>query len=241
MKCKHIRKMLADYANQVLESGDNQMIQKHISECQSCRHELDVMRNMLRLIDTAKVEYPPAQVWENLIPDLHKRIEREAALAFEKHQKQRFYLLPGWTMSVVTIILLIFASVLLWHYPLSGPTELAKQENIKAAERTSLGSLAESDTLEYSSESMLVAGLISSVLITESEAAELEKLKNYNQSEILTPSHYYYYEGILAEMIREARDAKNDEDVIHSLLNNEFTEFIENPVIESSGSEFGTM
>ena len=98
MKCKRAQKMLADYANQVLEPEDRHLVQEHIDQCNSCQQELDTMQNVLRVIDNNTVKYPPAPIWENFLPDLHRRIEREAALIFRKQWRQHLYIFPGWRL-----------------------------------------------------------------------------------------------------------------------------------------------
>ena len=232
MRCKRVRKMLADYVNEVLKSEDSHLVEEHIFECDSCRQELGVLRRILRLIDDVKVEYPPASVWENFLPDLHKRIESEAALVFRRQQKQRLYLLPGWVTAVA--VLIIFGFVGLEYLPPVRLVQPQKAENIGM-----LGGSSPS-VVEDSSEQVLVAGAISKVLITEAEALELRKLKNFIQSETLTVP-YYHYDDVLVDMNGETSGTEDEEDIIQFLLENEFVEFDENPMMESDGSEFLTM
>lgn len=234
MRCKRVRKMLAGYVNEVLKSKGSRLVEEHIFECDSCRRELGVLRKILRLIDDVKVEYPPASVWENFLPDLHKRIESEAALVFRRQQKQRLYLLPGWVASAAVAVLIILAFVGLKYLSPVSLVQPQKAENI--------GMLGGSSpfVVENSSEQVLVAGVISKVLITEAEALELRKLKNFVQSETLTVP-YYHDDDVLVDMSGETSGTEDEEDIIQFLLENEFAEFDENPVIESDGSEFLTM
>jgi hypothetical protein len=231
--------MFADYANEVLGSADSRLVQEHVAKCDSCRRELDELEKVLRLIDDVNVEYPPASVWENFLPDLHRRIESEAALAFKKQRRQRFHLLPGWAIAAAAVVLISFASVMLRYYPPAGSVRLQRGENIEMIEDSSPPVVP---VVEDSSEPVLVAGIISEVLITEVEAAELEKLKAFIQSETLTLPYYYYDDDdVLADTTGEVRGTEDDEGVIEFLLENEFVEFDESPMIESDGTEFGTM
>jgi hypothetical protein len=235
MKCKLARKMLADYVNDVLEPEDSRLIQEHIAECDPCRRELDVLKKVLRLIDDVKVEYPPASVWENFLHDLHRRIESEAALAFKKQQKRFLYLLPGWIASAAAVVLVIFVSAMLGYYPFAGSVRSqGAKEDIEVVQDSS------PSLVEYSSEPVLVAGMISEVLITEVEAAELKKLDIFTRSETLTPPYYYHDSDSLIDTTGEAGDTQDDEGFIQ-FLENKLSEFGENPMIESEDVEFETI
>lgn len=236
MKCRHARKMLADYVNGVLGSEDIHLIQEHVAECDSCRRELDALRKVLRLTDDVKVEYPPESVWERFFPDLHRRIESEAVHAFRKQQRQHLYLLPGWAASITVVVMILFAFVVLKYYP-DNSVQVQRAGNIETMESSS------SPVVEDSSEPTLVIGIISRVLITEEEAAELRKLKDFIQSEMVMPSYYNYddYDSVPADMSGDASDVEDEGEVIQFLLENGFEEFDESPMIESDGGEFGTM
>jgi hypothetical protein len=193
-----------------------------------------MMEKVLSLADDVKVEYPPVSVWENFLPDLHRRIESEAALIFKKQQRQRLYLLPGWIASAVAILIL-FASVMLRYYPPANPDGPQRAGNIEMVE-SSFPSVTE-DSSERAI--FTVAGIISNVLITEAEAEELKKLESIAQLETLTLPNYYY-DDVLMDIGDEVSGAGDDEGVIQ-YLENEFAEFGESPMIEPDDSEFGTM
>jgi hypothetical protein len=225
--------MLVDYVNEVLGSEDSRLVQDHIAECDHCRQELDVLTKVLRLIDDVKVEYPPASVWQNFLPDLHRRIESEAALAFRKQQNRHFRLLPRWVASAAAVVLILFASVMFRYYPSVNPFRPQRAENIEMVEDSF------PSVVEDSPEPVLVAGIISRVLITEAEAAELEKLRSFTQSETLTVP--YYYDDVLVDMNGDASGTEDDIGIIQFLLDSEFAEFDESPTVESDDSEFDTM
>ena len=233
MKCRHIRKMVADYVNEVLDPDDMHLVEEHIAKCESCRRELDTLRKVLRLIDDVKVEYPSASVWQSFIPDLHRRIETEAALAFRKQRWQRLYFLSAWGAAASVAVLVLFASLLLRHYMVPKPLEIQKTENA-VVETTS------QPLLEDDSESMLIANVISEVLITEEEAVELRELTDLAQPEI-TAISYQSYDDPLVDVRAEPRDAESDEEFIQFLLENEFAEFDDSPMMEADSGEFGAM
>ncbi len=225
MNCKRTREMLADYVNGILDPEDSSMIQEHVAECDSCRRELEMLEKVLSLIDDVKVEYPPASIWDKFLPDLHRRIESEAALVFRKQQRQRLYLLPGWLASITVVLLILLASIMIRYYPPARPVQLQTVENPEP-EIVQVDSSSED-----SSEQMLVAGIISKVLISEAEAAELKKLKNFIQSETLVLQ--YQHDDILVDTGWEAASTEDDEGVIQFLLENEFAEFDDSTVVET--------
>jgi hypothetical protein len=235
LKCKRARKMLLDYVNGTLEPEDNHLVQEHTTGCDLCRRELDTLSKILKIIDNAKVEYPPASVWENFLPDLHKRIEREAALVFGKQYRQRLYFLPGWAAFATVVVLIIFTIVMPKYYPSAVPFRHQTAENIETVEPTSSPSV-----IEDSSEPVIVAGMISKMLITEAEAAELDKLRNFIQSEVLIPPHYGE-DDIMINITEESSSAEDDDGVIQFLLESEFAEYGDNPVIESDIVDLGAM
>ena len=241
MKCKHAQKMLADYVDEVLDAEDNRRVQEHIAGCDSCRRELDVLRQILGHINDVKVEYPPAHVWENFLPDLHRRIEREAILAFRRQRRQRFYALPGWVASVAAVVLIFVAAMMLQYYPNDRPAWLQTVENIEITRSRPLTLTTVKDT----SEPVLIAGMISEMLITDAELAELENLKSFIQSEDLALSYQYYddvigYAGDLDEEPRET-ETEDNEGIIQFLLESGFAEFDEATIIEFDSAEFGAM
>jgi hypothetical protein len=131
-------------------------------------------------------------------------------------------------------MLIIFAFAGLKYLPPVSLVQPQRAENI--------GMLGDSSpfVVEDNSEQVLVAGVISKVLITEAEALELRKLKNFIQSETVTVS-YYQGDDVLVDMSGEMSGTEDEEDIIQFLLENEFAEFDESPVMESDGSEFLTM
>lgn len=231
MECKHAQKMLADYVNEVLETEDSRRLQQHIAECENCRWELEILRKVLGLIDDVKVEYPSASVWENFIPDLHRRIENEAALMFMKQQRRRLYLLPGWA-ATAAVVLVLFASLMMWNRPAIRSTQVQIADSIQATEDPSL--------TKDSSGSMLVAGVISEVLITEAEAEKLKSLSGTAQPGIPVFPYYYHYGDDDEDLIDTNSDTDtvlDDEDVI-KYLEDEFAEFDKDPMMESDDGEF---
>ena len=240
MKCKHVQKMLADYIDEVLDIKDRHRVQEHIAGCDSCRREMKMLRQILSHIDDAKVEYPPVHVWENFLPDLHRRIEQEAILAFKKQRRQRFYAFPGWVASAAIVVLIFIAAMMLQYIPYDRPVWLQSAEDIQITRNRPIKT-------EEASEPALIAGIISDALITDAEVKELEKLKSFIQSE--DPSlAYQYYEDITdytAELSSETQTQKAEtgdkDDIIQFLLENGFVEFEEATIIESDSGEFGSM
>ncbi len=237
MKCKRARKMLLDYVNGTLELEDNHLVQEHTAGCDVCHRELDMLSKILNIVDDAKVEYPPASVWGNFLPDLHKRIEREAALLFRRQYKQRLYFLPGWAAFFTIVILTIFTIVMPKYYRPAIPFQYQTVEDVENIEPVETSS---PPAVEDSSEPVIVAGMISKMLITEAEAAELDKLRKFIQSEVLIPPHYDGYD-ILVNTSEESKSTEDEEGVIQFLLEGEFAEYGDNPIIEPDVADLGAM
>ena len=236
MKCKRARKMLADYVNGILDTEGNRKVQDHVARCETCSRELNALGKVLELIDNVKVEYPPESVWENFLPDLHKRIANEAALVFKKQQRQRLYLLPGWA-AVVAIVLIIFASAMLNDRSAIKPIHMQRASNTEIRRNVS------PSRMESDSKSTFVTGIISELLITEADAEKLKELRNAIQPEIQVFPYGYHYDDdddILIN-VGEDTDAASDDKEIIQYLEDEFAEFDEDPMMESDDSEFGAI
>ena len=233
MKCKHAQKMLADYVNGVLETADNRQIQQHIAQCENCRWELEMLKKVLGLVDNVEVEYPPASVWENFIPDLHRRIENEAAIIFMRKQRRRSYLLPGWA-ATATIALILFVSLTMWNRPATRSPQTQVADNTETMQNPTV--------TEDSPETTLVTEVILETLFTEAEAEKLKDLESAVQ--LGTPILPYYYHDSDDEDLT-GTDSDTDtildgEDVI-KYLEDEFEEFDRDIMMESDDGEFGSI
>lgn len=235
MKCERARKMLADYVNEALDTEGNREIQEHVARCEACRRELSALGKILELIDNVKVEYPPTSVWENFLPDLHKRIANEAALIFKKQQRQHLYLLPGWA-AVAAIVLIIAASAMLDNRSAIEPIHIQRASNTEIRQNASLSKT------ESGSEYALIAGIISELLITEAEAEKLKELRNAIQPETLVFPYGYNYDDadVLIDMSEDTSAAPGYKEII-KYLEDEFAELDEDPMMESDDSEFGAI
>jgi hypothetical protein len=225
--------MLTDYANEVLEASDRRKVQEHVAECEICRSELNSLQAILEIADDVKIEYPPASVWENFLPDLHRRIANEAALVFRRQQRQRLYLLPGWA-AVLAIVLFLSVSLILQDSSSIRPIQIERASNIGIV-KSVVPSATKSD-----SDPMYVAEVISEVLITEAEAEKLRELQNTIQQEISVFPYYLYYDesDILIDTGEDTDTTSDREDVI-KYLEDEFTEFDESLITGSDDSVFG--
>ena len=231
MKCKRAQEMLADYVNGILETADSRQIQQHIAQCENCRWELKMLKKVLGLIDNVEVEYPSASIWENFIPDLHRRIENEAAMIFMKKQRRRSYLLPGWA-ATATIALILFVSLAMWNRPEIRSPQIQVADSAETVQNPTV--------TEDSPETTLVTGVILEALFTEAEAEKLKGLESAIHLE--TPIFPYYYHDSDDEDLTGIEDSGTDtvldgEDVI-KYLEDEFAESDRDIMIESDDGEF---
>jgi len=120
------------------------------------------------------------------------------------------------------------------YYPSAVPFRNQTAENTETVEPSS------PSVVEESPEPVIVAGMISEMLISEAEAAELDKLRNFIQSEVLIPPHYGE-DDIMISITEESSSVEDDKGAIQFLLESEFAEYGDNPVIESDIAELGAM
>ncbi|MBD3183680.1 hypothetical protein GF312_15420 [Candidatus Poribacteria bacterium] len=209
MNCKRSRKLIADYVNGFLEPKKIRKFKEHIAECEDCLQELRETEHILQLIEELKVEYPPEVIWKNFLPDLHKRIQKEAVIAFNKQQKQRLYLLPGWLASTAILVLTILASAMLWNNEDTAPMKIQR--------------IYTSESKGTPPESVIIAGEISRILITESEAAEIEKLEDFTYTEPIFPfQHEEEYSTKISDKNQDKINTDNNEGYIEFMLENGF-------------------
>lgn len=231
MKCKHARGMLVNYVNEVLEPGYCRQLEEHIAECKACSQELDTLKKLLGLIDNVKVEYPPASMWENFLPDLHKRIENEAALIFRKQKRRRFYALPGWAATAAAMLFLFAATISQDH----SIVNLSQTDDTEIAQDTSRSAADES------LESSTVAGIISNTLITEAEAQKLKELSSTDQTEVPVFPYSYQYDDENPGETSDKAEVKADKEDVIQFLQEKFKDYDENLMEESDESIFGAI
>ena len=210
MNYKHIRKKLLDYTERNLSEKDLLMVKQHIAKCDSCRQELALFIKLSEF--TYKVDYPPTSIWNNFLPDLHARIEKEAAVDYAKDQKRQPYVKWGWTFVAVASVMFFVSSIILeYQSPFGTKSKNAPQIKIQAR----------STTFERS-DSFFIAEIISDTMIDEKEAVKLKKLVNNADYEAFAPTNYNPYYN-LTEINVEPKHVS--ENVIQSLLNDTYSQY----------------
>lgn len=210
MNCKHIRKKLLDYTERNLSEKDSLMVEQHVAKCDSCRQELAIFIKLPEFIH--KVDYPPASIWNNFLPDLHALIEKEAAVDFAKEQKRQSYVKWGWAFVAVASVMFCVSSIILeYQSPYGTKGKNAQQTKIQA-----------SSTIVERSDSFFIAEIISDTMIDEKEAVKLKKLVNNADYEAFTPTNYNQYYN-LTEINVESKHVS--ENVIQSLLNDTYSQY----------------
>jgi hypothetical protein len=160
------------------------------------------------------VDYPPTSIWNNFLPDLHARIEKEAVVDYAKDQKKQSYVKWGWTFVAVASVMFFVSSIIL-EYQSSYGTKNKKiqQMQIKTQPRS---------PIVEKSDSFFIAEIISDTMINEKEAVKLKKLVNNADYEAFTPKNYNQYYN-LTEINVESKHVS--ENVIQSLLNDTYSQF----------------
>jgi len=78
MECKKIKEQLADFFEGDFEKNTNDKIEKHLSECSSCKIELDQIKSLYQLIDNTENSLPPEQLdneFYNMLENQKKHIK----------------------------------------------------------------------------------------------------------------------------------------------------------------------
>ena len=210
MNCKHIRKKLLDYTERNLSEKDSLMVKRHIAKCDSCHQELALFIKLSEF--TYKVDYPPVSIWNNFLPDLHARIEKEAAVDYAKDQKRQSYVKWGWTFVAVASVMFFVSSIILEYQSPFG-TKSKNASQIRVQPRS---------TIVEKSDSFFIAEIISDTMINEKEAVKLKKLVNNADYEAFTPTNYNQYYN-LTEINVESKHVS--ENFIQSLLNDTYSQF----------------
>jgi len=208
MKCKRIRKKLLDYMDRNLNEKTSQMVEQHIARCDFCRQEMELFIKLSKVI--YRIDYPPTTIWNNFLPDLHARIEKESAVNFAKEQKRQSYVKWGWTFTAVVSVM-FFISSILWEYQSPYKTEGTQQIKAKLNSSTTDGS-----------DSLYIVEIISDTMIDEKEAVKLKKLVNTADYEAFVPINYNSY-YTLTDLNTEKK--MSNENVIQSLLNDTYSQF----------------
>jgi len=214
MKCGKVKKKLLDYIDGNVSKADSAFIQDHISECNSCRRELESYSKLSGLIDSVnKIDYPPESVWKNFIFDLHTRIEKEALCEYVEKQKRPSYMKWSWVSIAVASVLFFIFSLALEYRPSATPEQ---NQQIKDVQRSVTSAITEK------SEGLSIAEVISKTFIDEKEAKELKKLDKIVDYDIFAPSSYNSY-MIISDTNAKSETADNN--VIKTLLDEDLSEY----------------
>lgn len=107
MRCKELRFDLVDYAKGMLSDDDKKRIERHISECEKCREELEEIRNTAVVLDSYRVELPDEPYFINFLPKLNQKIDnRKREPFFKKATKYALSFSTMISVIIVTVILL---------------------------------------------------------------------------------------------------------------------------------------
>jgi len=209
VRCWKIKKKILDYIDGNINETDFLVIQKHLSECDSCRREFESYNRLFGLMGNIhKIDYPPESVWKNFLSDLHTRIEKEAINDYAGKQKRQSYVQWSWvSVAMASVLFLIFSLVLEYH-----PSPVTDQ---KIQETASLAT-------KEKTEGFYIAEIISKTFINEKEAKELKKLDKIVDYDMFAPSNYKSY--IMTSDTNTNSEASNS-NAMKTLLDENLSEF----------------
>ncbi|HGJ65997.1 TPA: zf-HC2 domain-containing protein [bacterium] len=175
MKCRNIKKKLLDYIDGILSPKDIELVEEHISKCDSCHHEMEILNNLSGFIH--KTDYPPASIWENFLSDLHKRIDRESVISFVEEQKRRIYVSIGWAVAATSAVIFLMASILIEY----------KLDDIRVHQNSNINVSSKTDDEKY-----LSAEIVSKNTSGDKRGTDLKNLQNINEAIYIQPNYNYY-------------------------------------------------
>ncbi|MGB4304297.1 MAG: zf-HC2 domain-containing protein [Syntrophomonadaceae bacterium] len=85
MRCEQIKEHLSAYMDQMTNERENQLVEAHLAECESCRQELE----QLQLIHSLLVNLDAPQIPDRFAEDLHMRLLSENPLLFSPKEIKR--------------------------------------------------------------------------------------------------------------------------------------------------------
>jgi hypothetical protein len=123
MNCPDLIIKLPDYHLGRLSNDENKIIDEHLSNCKSCKALAAQIQDTLKYIHDEKQWEPDSSYWNNLLPQIHKRIQKKET-RFEI-QKILHIILPAAAAILIGILLLDMPE----FQPLSNSTLLAMNLN----------------------------------------------------------------------------------------------------------------
>jgi hypothetical protein len=108
MKCKELNFNYPDYVAEKVDELTKTMIEAHLSECESCRKEIESLKTVKSYLDTYQITEPEEKYFVNFIPRLNSKIDKEANI-FSIPEWLTKVLFPA--LSLLTFFILIFNNV----------------------------------------------------------------------------------------------------------------------------------
>ena len=67
MRCRKIKKLLKQYIDNDLTSGEMQIVKGHLKECSTCRAELKSLSSIVKMIESLPEISPPPDFTEKVM------------------------------------------------------------------------------------------------------------------------------------------------------------------------------
>lgn len=122
MECSNILLLLPEYIENRLNSDENKLVAGHLDRCESCLYELNEIKSLFSVTEPAEFqkENVPAGYFDELWPDLYKRIQKEGLNQaghesnwfmrfFKSSYKTRFYQLASVPVVVLLAVMMYFS------------------------------------------------------------------------------------------------------------------------------------
>jgi predicted anti-sigma-YlaC factor YlaD len=123
MKCKEAHPLLNDYLEGSLSSDDKARVEQHLSECESCRHDLREIKITFDLLALDCVPEPEERFWINFLPEVRSRIEERRKPIKTLVPKTRLVL------GFLSILLVAIISLQLFHTDQRNLAQMKSNQN----------------------------------------------------------------------------------------------------------------
>lgn len=156
MNCIRIKELLTDFIEGGLEKKTNDKIEKHLSECNSCKIELDQIKFLYQLIDNSDNNLPPEQLDNDFYSMLEnqKKIIKPSFVVNEKAPTLWSKIFGVWEVSpliqiaaaVIILITGLFIGLNIRPFNTSSADVVVMQEEIKSMKEMLVYSLINNDS-----------------------------------------------------------------------------------------------
>jgi len=127
--CNRVKKLLEPYLFGELSETDKMRVENHLTECPNCAREVVSLQKVLKVIRRKEDEKFPQQMWDNFLPDLHKKLVTvktpSGKISLWSEIFNRFFIHPKPAVRLATIALTLVIGIMIGRFYLQEPNDKA--------------------------------------------------------------------------------------------------------------------